>query len=402
MKKYIIPFIYIIFLFTSCQTNTANQEDQHAHHDHDHDHNHDHDHEHDHDHDHDHSDEQENDHSDEIVFTEEQAKAAGLQTQVISTGPFHYVIKTSGQIQPAQGDEQTIVASSNGIVSFNNSSISEGTAVRAGDALFSISSKNLLEGDPNTKARIAYETAAKEFQRAQALVADKIISDKEFQSIRSAYEIAKTSYEAQSGNITTKGVQVKNPISGFLKSRLVNQGEYVTVGQPLAVISQNKKLQLRADLSERHYKSLKGISTANFKTAYDSTIYQLSQLNGRLLSFGKSSNTSSAYLPIIFEFDNRADLLPGAYLDVYLLSTPITDALTIPLTAVTEEQGLYFVYLRIGKEAFKKQEVQLGQTDGKRVQVKQGLEKGQEIVSVGAYQVKIAANSSLIPEGHTH
>lgn len=79
-----------------------------------------------------------------------------------------------------------------------------------------------------------------------------------------------------------KGVTVISPISGYIKNKLVNEGDYVTTGQPLLSISQNKKLILRADLSERNYKALPTIRTANFKTPYDNKIYELPQLNGRM------------------------------------------------------------------------------------------------------------------------
>lgn len=401
MIKTIIPLASLLFVLASCNTNATKQKDAHDHSAHDHASHEGHDHAKEDDHaGHDHAEGE--GHKDEIVFTEAQAKAAGLQTQILTPGQFHNIVKTSGQIQSAQGDEQTIVATSNGTVTFSNSSIAEGSAVRAGESVVTISAKNLLEGDPSAKARIEFETAKKELQRGESLVKDQIISDKDFQLIRLRYETAKTTYDAQAANVTSKGIRVTAPISGFIKSRMVNQGEYVTVGQPIAVVSQNRKLQLKADLSERYYKSIKGISTANFRAAYDTTVYRLSELNGRLLSFGRSTNTNSAFIPVIFEFDNRGDLLPGAFLDVYLISNPLQDVLSIPLTAVTDEQGLHFVYLRIGKEAFKKQEVQLGQSDGRRVHITGGLEKGQEVVTKGAYQVKIAANASIIPEGHTH
>ncbi|MDR1594460.1 MAG: efflux transporter periplasmic adaptor subunit, partial [Prevotellaceae bacterium] len=87
-------------------------------------------------------------HSDEIAFSKEQAETVGLEIEPVATGTFAQVIKTSGQIKASQGDEATIAATSNGVVSFVNPSITEGTAVRAGEAIVSISAKNLLEGDP--------------------------------------------------------------------------------------------------------------------------------------------------------------------------------------------------------------------------------------------------------------
>ncbi|MDD3077401.1 MAG: efflux transporter periplasmic adaptor subunit, partial [Proteiniphilum sp.] len=70
--------------------------------------------------------------------------------------------------------------------------------------------------------------------------------------------------------------------------------------------------------------------------------------------------------------------------------------------AITEEQGLYFVYIQLHEDAYKKQAVTMGQNDGERVQILAGLKQGDNVVVNGVYQVKLAATSSVIPEGHSH
>jgi RND family efflux transporter MFP subunit len=344
----------------------------------------------------------EEEHSDEISFTKEQAEAIGLQVETVTAGVFTQVIKVSGQIQTSQGDEATVAATSNGIVSFVNPSITEGTAVRAGETLVSISTKNILEGDPVAKSKISYEAAQKEFQRAEELVKDKIISAKEYEQTRLRYETAKTVYETQSANVTTNGVKVTSPINGFVKNRLIRQGDYVSVGQAIVTVAQNRRLQLRAEVPENYFKYLKNVGSANFKPAYDDTVYRLSDLNGRLLSFGKTSGSESFYIPVTFEFDNVGDIIPGSYTEVYLLSIPQNNVISIPVSAITEEQDLFFVYLQLDEEGYKKQEVTPGQSDGKRVAILSGLNAGDKVVTKGVYQVKLAATSSVMPEGHSH
>lgn len=341
-------------------------------------------------------------HADEIIFPKEKAEAAGLKTETIQPGDFRQVIKTSGQILSAQGDEVTVVATANGVVSLTNAVVSDGTPVKGGEVLMRISAKNLADGDPTAKLRFEYEAAKKEFVRAENLVKDRIISAKEFEQAKLRYETAKNAYEALAGKVTTQGVAITAPISGFLKNRLVNQGDYVSVGQPLATISQNKRLQLRAEVSERYFKDLSGITSANFKVPYDQKLYQLDELNGRLLSFGKSSAQNSFYLPVTFEFDNIGEIVPGSFTEVYLLSGIRNNVLSVPVSALTEEQGLFFVYLRLDDEGYKKQEVTTGQTNGDRIQILSGVKPGDQVVVKGAYQVKLAATSSVVPEGHSH
>ena len=99
---------------------------------------------------------------------------------------------------------------------------------------------------------------------------------------------------------------------------------------------------------------------------------------------------------------NKGEIVPGAYIEVFLLTTSIDNAIVVPVSALTEEQGLYFVYLRLDEEGYKKQEVTVGNSDGENVRILSGLHEGDQVVTRGVYQVKLAANSGVIPEGHSH
>ncbi|MCH5311704.1 MAG: efflux RND transporter periplasmic adaptor subunit [Prevotella sp.] len=349
---------------------------------------------------HEHGEEAEAGHADATHFTKKQAEEAGLKTEKVTRQAFCGVISTSGEIQAVQGDEQTIAATADGIVYFRNASITEGTAVKKGEAIVTISAKDLQDGDPIAKARAEYEAAEKEYERAEKLVADKIISEKAFEEIRLRRETAKAAYAGQARNVTAKGVSVSSSMNGYVKSRLVGQGEYVTVGQPIMVVSQNRRLQLRADVPESGFRQLRNIKSANFKLSYDDKVYCLDSINGNLLSYGKTA-AGAPYIPVTFEFDNVGDVVPGAFAEVYLLTDAGKDIISVPLSAIVEEQGLFFVYLQVGSEDYKKQEVQTGQSDGRRVEIVKGLKDGDMVVTEGAYQLKLATTSAVIP-GHSH
>jgi len=343
------------------------------------------------------------DHSEDFIFfTQEQADAANMKVEILSPDTFRQVIKTSGIVMASQGDEYTISSTANGIVSFYKSSIVPGTVVKAGEPIVTVSSNALPEGDRIAKTKLAYETALKEFERASSLVKDQIISVKEYEQIRLAYETAKMEYEAQASNYSKNGVRVTSSINGFVKNLYVSQGDFVSVGQPIATISQNKKLQLRAEVSETYFGSISSISGANFKMAYDNKLYKLSELNGRLISHGKASDEESFFIPITFEFDNIGNIIPGSFAEIFLLSTAQLNKISVPVSAITEEQGLYFVYTKMDDEHYSKQEVTLGESNGERVAVISGLSDGDKIVTNGVYQVKLVATPSVMPEGHTH
>ncbi len=293
-----------------------------------------------------------------------------------------------------------MVATTAGIVSFPTPMV-EGKSVSMGSNLMVVSARNLAEGEPAERARIAYEAAKDEYDRAQKLVGSGIVSKKEFATIKETFENARLSYEALISQAGKTGQRVTAPISGYVKTCLVKEGDYVTVGQPLMTLTQNRRLYLRAEVSARYYKYLSGVVSANFKTPYDDRVYALEDLCGRVLSYGKSTDNSLYYLPIIFEFDNRGDIVPGSYVEVYLLSGEMNDVMVLPKTAITEEQGVNFVYLQLDAEGYKKQEVKLGADNGKDVQILSGVHAGDKVVVEGAYHVKLASASNAIP-AHTH
>ena len=192
------------------------------------------------------------------------------------------------------------------------------------------------------------------------------------------------------------------PIGGYIKNIAVKDGEYVTAGQTLGTVSQNQRLVLRAEVSEKYYKALNTISSANFKTPYDNQVYALSDLKGRLLSIGKTAGENSFFVPVSFEFDNRGDIVPGAFVEIFLESTPLENVITVPVSALTNEMGIFYVYVQLDEEGYRKQEVKTGASNGKEMQIISGLQPGDRVVTKGAYQVKMASASGAIPHGHEH
>ena len=343
------------------------------------------------------------DHAGEISFTKEQAKAAGLAIETVTPSTFHTVIRTSGQIVAPQGEEQTVVATASGILAYYRGSIAEGMAVKAGEAIASVSAKHLQDGDPAVNARAAFETAEREYQRAARLVADKIISAKEYEQAKLNYETARNAYHAQAASMTSRGIAISSGMSGYVKQLLVAQGEYVTVGQPIAVVTRDRRLQLKAFVPESEYGSLRTISSANFISPSDrNVLHSLASLNGRLVSYGRSLSDNGAFVPAVFEFDNVGDILSGSYVEVFLIGAARNNTITVPLSAITEEQGLYFVYVQEHDEDYVKRQVTLGDSDGLRRVVISGLKPGEKVVAKGAYNVKLASMSTEIPHGHSH
>jgi len=342
----------------------------------------------------------------EIVYLKEQAwKVTFANTKVVRK-PFAEIIKTTGHILAAQGDEVIISANSTGIITFGNSKKQIGSAVKCGETLFSIVGGGLTENNINLefeKSKAEFEKSKAAYKRAQQLITEQVISIKEFQEIELNYKNAKTHFNNISKNYAGNGKKITAPLTGFIKNLRITEGQYVELGQAIASVSQNQRLMLKAEVPQKHYTKLGNISSANFITAYDNKVYDTDSLNGQLISYGKSTDQHAFYIPVNFEIDNKGDVIPGSYIEIYLKTTVIKNVLTIPLSSLMEEQGHYYAFIQISGEGFEKRNLELGISDGIRIQVISGIKENERVVSKGAYQIKLAKMSGKMAEhGHKH
>ena len=340
-------------------------------------------------------------HSAEITFTEAQAKAAGLRLVTVEPGEFAEVVEVTGRLLPAQGDEATVAATMAGIVSQATKSLTDGAAVRQGQQLFVINASAMADGNPAAAARAELEAARKALARAEQLAAEKLLPQRELDEARSRYRTAEAAARSLGNESRTRAVAA--PFTGYMKEVMVRPGDYVQPGQPMATVTQSQRLQLSADLPERHFALLTQIQDATFRLSYEpeGTAHCVSEMGGKLVSKGKASSATGFSVPVTFELPNRGRLVSGSFAQVYLQGAARKGVITVPNEALTEAQGLFFVYVQIHPERYQRQEVTVGATDGRRTEIRSGLTAGQRVVAQGATQVRLAANATVIPEGHS-
>lgn len=379
-------FVLIALCFVWCITGCGN-----SHHDKDHD-------EHE---THEHSEGEHHEHEDGVIhFSEHQAKAAGLRLETVAPSDFAEAIRVSGQVVVAQGDEAAIVAKSAGIIHFTRDHLSEGSQVRPGETIARISAEGVAGGDVVSQNAVTLKHAKDAYDRALKLYADTIISRKEMLIAKHDYEQAQIAMGKSGSNST--GTSITAPIGGFVKNIVVKQGEYVELGQVIATITKNCNLQLRAEVPEKYFSEMYKVRSANFEMSYGGGIQSLDKLHGHLVSMGKTASEESAYIPLTFEFENKGNIVPGAFADIWLLFNTRKNVISVPTCAITEEQGVNYVYVQLDEDdEFEKREVHVGMNNGERTEIKDGLKPNEKVVVSGVYQVKLAGLAAA-PEGHTH
>ena len=349
-----------------------------------------------------HTEAEEDHHEDGVIeFPVEKQEAVGLQTETLLPTTFRRAFRVSGQVRESQGDEMAVVAKSSGLLMFTRDHMSDGSPVRKGELLGYITADGIAGGDEVAQNAVELERTHQAFERAERLVKEGIVSRKEYEEAEAAYKQARL--RSKVGN-QKGGSNVTSPITGYIRNIIVRQGEYVELGSVVAYVSKNCDLQLYAEVPEKYFARMKDISGANFCMSYaPDVVYNTKALNGHIVGIGRRAAEGSAYIPITFEFENKGDIVPGSFADVWLLGTERKDVLSVPISALTEEQGIYYIYVQ-GDHAddFEKREVALGDSNGERTEVLSGVKSGEKIVTQGACQLKLASASSVIPESHHH
>ena len=428
MKKILIIAAIIVGLISySCvnrQQSTVNSQEHSATCNHDHDHDHDHsthshehsatcDHDHNHDHNHDHSAHSSqpaahsHDHEGGITFGLDQQAKIDFEVVEVVSEPLYQIIRTSAQILPSQESEKILTATTSGIVSFENKDIVEGLEVKSGQTLFSIDNDNMADGSLAVRRQeieAEYEKAKAEYERKQSLAEDKLISQSELLDAKTEYLKAEKHYQNMIQNFPEGKTLHRATISGSIKDILVPNNSYVEAGQPIMTLAKNDRLYVRADLQSKYYPVLKDIKTANIKTPNDGKVYSLSDLSGRLLSYGKTTDVSNPLIPITFEIKNNGILLPGSFVEIFITAESNEMGIMLPNSAIVEEMGIYCVFVQTCTDSFEKRIITKGVTDGNNTQILKGVKAGERVVSKGAVNVKLAQGSAALDPhaGHVH
>ncbi len=339
-----------------------------------------------------------------IGYTKEQVWKNKFMVKSIFPAPFESVISASGEMLAMPGEKQNVAAKSTGILLFASKKMVQGSIVKQGELLFTISGQDMMDdniGIKYSEAKNKYLQSKSEYKRHLALFKDKIISEKQFIESQIKYQNDSSVYYSLSSSVSARGQRIYAPITGYIHELTVSEGQFVKTGQLLATISTNKVMLLRADLPQQHFNSLQYIKTANFRPAYSTQTYRIEDLKGSIIAKGASVAENNHYMPVFFKVENDGNLLEGSFVEFYLITQKSKDVISVPNTALIEEQGRYYVYKQIEGESYLKTPVEIGETDGLRSSVLSGLESGDLVVTEGAMLIKIASSSSAMP-AHNH
>ena len=336
-------------------------------------------------------------HDGAIHMEPEDASRYGVVCMEITPGEFREAVKTTAEILPAASDMATASAPTSGVVALAGG-ITRGVQVKAGQIIGRVKSSGISGGDVNAAGKVAVENAKRELDRLTPLLEDGLITKKEYNEALAAYNSAKASYSPQAASGT-----VVAPRGGVITDIPAGEGAYVNTGDAVAIISGSGKLTLRALLPARNSSMLPVLSGVVITPhGNEGEAVDLSEYEGRLLSSSVSSAESPGYIPVYYSFSNAAPVVAGSAAEVYLRGAARQNVLSVPVSALAEQMGEKFIFVKTGEHEYEKRNVKTGASDGENVEILSGLESGDNVVVKGTSFIRLAEQSTAVPEGHSH
>lgn len=340
-----------------------------------------------------------------ISFLKEQAWKMDFQTVPVVEKAILDIIPTSGVWKVAPSDYQTLIAPANGRVSFAKGMLTEGSPVRKGQVLMTVSGAGLTTENLTTeiqKAKAEFEQAQSEYLRKKELFEAKITPKSEFEKVEQRYLIAKANFETLNGGFTGSGKQITSPIDGYIKSIQAQNGQFVTQGTALFSVTSHKSSLLEVKVSPSYFAQLQQLQDIFYQTSPNNWS-SLKAKGGKILSVGKEVEADQPLLSVFAEINEGVEMPEGSFTEAHLAVGTPTNRPAIPVAALLEDYGQYAVIVQLSGESFERRTIQIGKKNGAEVEVLTGLKPGEVVVTRGAYQVKMASMSGQAPaHGHAH
>ncbi len=258
-----------------------------------------------------------------------------------------------------------------------------GARVEAGETLVELDSEVdqfELEG-LNAQA----ELARIEFERAQNLLAQRAISQSQFDEARARLDSATAAVRTQEARLRQKTIRA--PFDGLLGIRRLSVGEFLSPGTEIVELRQLSPIYADFTLPERFMPDVRLGQRVEIRTsAYDEVF------NGEISAIDTGITEDTRSVSIRATLDNASERLrPGMFTRVTVLEPSSREVLTIPRTAVNfNTYGDFALRINDTEQGLISERVQIrtGEVRDGRVEVLSGLAQGDRVVATGTIKVR--------------
>lgn len=250
------------------------------------------------------------------------------------------------------------------------------------------------------KARQAVARALQDVRRAQKEEQAAVTA---LQGAREAVASVKATLYALEGTGHAEGsgglVTLFAPFDGTLSERHATQGESVERSTTLFVLENLRAVLVQANVPEKDIARVR----VGLPVTVTAASYPNQRFSGRVRSLASRVDEKTRTLAVRCLVANPAGRLrPEMFAQVTLRTGAARRALHVPQEAIVEIEGRPVLFVQEGED-YHRREVAVGKASGGAVEIAEGLQPGERVVTAGAFVLKAEAmKEELSEEGHGH
>lgn len=302
-----------------------------------------------------------------------------INAEVLKYQPLTDKIMSTGSTLP---DEEVDLAfeSSGKIVAIY---FTEGTHVKAGDLLAKINDKPLQAELKKLEAQVPL--AKDRVYRQRTLLEKDAVSQEAFEQVATEYEKLMADIELVKANLAQ--TELRAPFDGIIGLRMVSEGAYVTSSSSvIAKLTKISPLKIEFSIPESYSSEVREGTPIVFRMETDGGLMR--DYKATVYAVESKVDLSTRTLKVRAKYPNPGEtILPGRYTSVEITKREIKDALAIPSEALIPEMGKDIVYLYKNGVA-EPSEVKIGLRTESRVQVLEGVNPGDTLITSGVMQLR--------------
>ncbi len=321
-------------------------------------------------------------------------KIVNVEVTNVEPTDFTSYIRLTGEVEAM--NDVTLSAEESGVI--ERFYVEKGQFVRAGQPIAKIRDR-VLRAQVEEAAASA-QLAAERYERQRRLWEDEQIGSE------ITYLEAKYQAELQAARLETLEARLERttleaPISGIFDERLVDAGEMVAPGTPVARLVEVGRVKVTGGVPERFAASVTPGDSA--RIGFD--VLPDQQFTGVIHYVGRTVDKRNRTFPIEIVIENPGRLIkPHMVANVEVADRRLRDVIVVPQSAILRVEDGYQVYVAVERDGALiavARPVRLGGTYQNRTVIQSGLAAGERLIVQGQQLVEVGDRLRIVNDEHS-
>ncbi len=339
-----------------------------------------------------------------LELTAQQIEAVGIQLAQAQPRPISTLLTLPGEVRFDEDRTSHIVPRAAGVV--ESVKVNLGQSVKAGELLAVIASQQISDQRSELAAsERRVELARTTFQRERQLWQDKISAEQDYLLARQALQEAEIALNnarqkmtALSGSAVLVGgnrYELRAPFAGVVVEKHLGVGEVVSETSNAFTLSDLSQVWVTFGVFPKDLNKVRiGKPVTVSSTEMGTHVRGIVAYVGNLL--GEQTRTATVRVSV----PNPDDAWrPGLFVTVQLATDTAQAKVTVPQEAIQTVEDKPSVFVRT-PDGFITRHLELGVSENGYVEVRQGLDAGEQVATVGSFILKSELGKGSAEHAH--